>query len=315
MDGAAKLKEAGQDAKRELNEVRFPMTRGRLGLFDLVRAVLQRAGRDHLGAFAGNLAYHGLLAIFPFLLFVVSILGVVGAGELLTNGLDRISYAIPAEAQTLIQDQIQRLTSDDARQVFTVSAVVSALVALWGVSGAMRSTMEAMNVMYGVDEARGFLRRYAMSIGLAILTALLFLTALTLVVAGTAIARWVASAAGPLDDAFVWTWTVAQWPVLLGLVLFAFAMVYYVAPNVDQKFRFVSPGSIITTALWLLFSLGFAAYVNNFGSYNATYGSIAGLIVLLLYLYYSSFLLLVGAEINQVVEEAHPAGKNQGDRT
>jgi membrane protein len=315
MDGVAKLKNAGQDAKREANEVRVPMTAGRLGAFDFVKRVFAQAGKDHLSAFAGNLAYHGLLAIFPFLLFVVSILGIVGADQLLTDGLERISYAIPAEAQSLISDQINRITADDAKGAFTIGAIVSALVALWGVSGAMRSTMEAMNVMYNVEEKRGFVKKYAVSIGLALLTAVLFLSALTLVVAGTDIARVIAGYVGPLGDAFVWTWAIVQWPVLLGLVLLAFALIYYFSPNVDQDFRWISPGSIATALLWVVFSLAFALYVNNFGSYNATYGSIAGLIVLILYMYYSSFLLLFGAEINQVIEDAHPEGKDKGERT
>ena len=309
------MKSAGAKLEDEGNDVTVPMTAGRLGAVEFLKRVFKQAGQDHLSAFAGNLAYHGLLAIFPFLLFTVSILGLVGADQLMTNGLEQISYAIPAEAQTLINDQINRITADSAKGAFTVGAIISALVALWGVSGAMRSTMEAMNVMYNVEESRGFAKKYGMSIALALVTALLFLAALTLVVSGTDIARWIAGQAGPLGNAFVWTWAIVQWPVLLGFVLLAFALVYYYAPSVDQDFRWISPGSIIAAGLWLLFSLAFSIYVNNFGSYNATYGSIAGLIVLLLYLFYSSYLLLLGAEMNQVIEDAHPEGKDSGEKT
>jgi len=302
-------------AGQETNDVRVPMTAGRLGLVDFLKQTRKQVSNDHVGAFAGNLAYHGLLGLFPFLIFVVSMLGIVGADQILTDGLERIDSALPAEARTLIVDQIARLTDGDARGAFTVGAIVSALLALYGVSGAMRSTMEALNVMYGVEDRRGLVKRYVVSVVLSLATVMLFLGALTLVVAGPIIARAIAGGIEILGDAFVLAWTIAQWPVLLLLVLLAFALIYWQAPDVDQEFRFITPGALAATLLWLVFSLAFAAYVNNFGSYNATYGTLAGLVVMLLYLYWSSFLLLLGAEMTQVIEEAHPEGKDEGERS
>jgi membrane protein len=142
----------------------------------------------------------------------------------------------------------------------------------------------------------------------------LLISALILVVFGPAIGSALADHVG-LGDAFRWTWNILQWPVLLVFVLSAFGLVYYFAPDVQQRFRFVTPGSITALVGWLAFSLLFSLYVNNFGSYNKTYGALAGLAVFLLYTYYSAFILLVGAEINQVIEQHAPEGKNEGEKT
>jgi membrane protein len=136
------------------------------------------------------------------------------------------------------------------------------------------------------------------------------IAALVLVVFGVQIANAVANAAG-LGSVFEQVWTIAQWPILLFFVLFAFALIYY-APDVEQRFRWISPGAIFAVVVWLLFSLAFSFYVNNFGSYNATYGSLAGVMILLLYMYYSAFIMLVGAELNQVIEERSPEGQERG---
>jgi membrane protein len=173
--------------------------------------------------------------------------------------------------------------------------------------------MEAMNVVYDVEEARPFWKQYAISIFLSLGVALLLVSALVLVVAGPDIGGAVAGAVG-LGAVFQTVWTVVQWPILVLVVLFAFALVYYFAPDVDQRFRWISPGSVFAVILWLIFSLAFSLYVNNFGSYDATFGSLAGVAILMLYIYYSAYILLVGGEMNQVIEEHIPEGKNEGEK-
>lgn len=176
--------------------------------------------------------------------------------------------------------------------------------------------MEAMNVMYEVDEARPFWKVYGISIFLSLIVAVLLISALVLVVFGPQIAELVAGIVG-FGNVFELLWIVVQWPVLVGVVLFAFALIYYFAPDVQQRFRYVSPGSISAVVLWLLFSLAFSLYVNNFGgeSYSASYGALAGVAILMLYIYYTSYILLLGAEMNQVIEEHIPEGKNEGEKT
>lgn len=294
------------------DKVEVPMAQN-LGLVGLLKRTLQEVKEDHLAAFAGNLTYKGLFALFPFFVFLLSLLGIFGAPDLLDSLLARTNAVMPGGAATFVQDQLLTIAQSKAQGAFTASAIISILLALWGVSGAFRSIMEAMNVMYEIEEGRPFWKQYLISILLSLGVAVLLLAALGLVVFGTQIADAIAGATS-LGYIFEWTWTILQWPILLFFVLFAFALIYYYAPDVEQRFKWISPGSIMAVVMWLVFSLLFSLYVNNFGSYNATYGTFAGIIILMLYIYYSAFILLVGAELNQVIEEHIPGGKDEGEK-
>jgi membrane protein len=303
-----------EKAEETGNEVTIPMTRRRLGLVEFFKRTVKEIGEDHLAAFAGNLTYKGLFALFPFAVFLLSLLGLFGAPELLDSLLEQARVVLPQDVVGLLEDQLVGIAQTKAQGAFTVGAIASLLLALWGVSGAFRSVMEAMNVMYEIEEDRPFWKVYGISIFLSLGVAALLLISLTLVVFGPQIGGAVADVVG-LGYVFELVWNVVKWPVLICIVLFAFAVVYYFAPDAEQRFRYVSPGSIMAVVMWLLFSLLFRLYVENFGSYGATFGSFAGIIILMLYIYYSSFIMLVGAEINQVIEEHVPEGKNEGEKT
>jgi membrane protein len=294
------------------NEVPVPMTRRRLGLVELLKRTAKEIQEDHLAAFAGNLTYKGLFALFPFFVFLLSLLGLFGAPDLLENLVDRASGVLPQGAVNFLEDQVVGIAGEKAQGAFSVGVVVSILLALWGVSGAFRSVMEAMNVMYEIEEARPFWKQALISVFLSLGVAALLLFALVLVVFGPEIGGAIANVVG-LGYVFQIAWNVVQWPVLLFLVVLAFALVYYYAPDVEQQFRWISPGSIVAVVAWLLFSLAFSFYV-EFGSFDA-YGSIAGIIILMLYFYYSAFIMLIGAQLNQVIEEHIPEGKNEGEKT
>ena len=303
-----------EKAEQTGNEVPIPMTRRRLGLVEFFKRTAKEINEDHLAAFAGNLTYKGLFALFPFAVFLLSLLGLFGAPDLLNSLLEQARIVLPNDVVGLLEDQLLSIAGTRAEGAFTAGAIVSLLLALWGVSGAFRSVMEAMNVMYEIEEDRPFWKVYGISIFLSLGVAALLITALVLVVFGPEIGGAIADIVG-LSYVFELVWNVVKWPVLICVVLFAFALVYYFAPDVEQRFRYVSPGSIMAVAMWLLFSLLFRLYVESFGSYNATFGSFAGIIVLMLYIYYTSFILLVGAEMNQVIEEHVPEGKNEGEKT
>ncbi|MGH2769481.1 MAG: YihY/virulence factor BrkB family protein, partial [Actinomycetota bacterium] len=200
-----------------------------------------------------------------------------------------------------------------AQAGYTIGSVVAVIGSLWAISGAMSATMEAMNQMYDVQERRGLVKRYLTSLALSLVVAVLLIAALGLVVGGSAIAEVIAGATGA-GKALVWTWSILQWPVLAAFAAAAFGLIYYVAPDVKQRWQWITPGAVLALALWLMFSLAFSLYVNNFGRYNAVYGTLAGVAVLMLYMHYSSFILLVGAEINQVLERHLPEGKRPGER-
>jgi membrane protein len=295
------------------NAVEVPMAQD-LGLIELLKRTFKEVSKDHLAAFAGNLTYKGLFALFPFFVFLLSLLGLFGAPELVRTMLDQVSAVLPEGATALLEDQLLGIAQSKAQGAFTVGAIVSIFLALWGVSGAFRSVMEAMNVMYEVEEARPIWKQYLISVLLSLGVAALLLFALGLVIFGPQLGGAVADLVG-LGFVFQLVWNIVQWPVLLFFVLFAFALVYYFAPDVEQRFKWISPGSIIAVALWLVFSLLFSLYVSNFGSYNTTYGSFAGIVILMLYIYYSAFIMLIGAELNQVIEEHIPEGKNEGEKT
>ncbi|QYJ14643.1 hypothetical protein Rxycam_00445 [Rubrobacter xylanophilus DSM 9941] len=301
-----------RSAERAGNRPRVPMTRD-LGMVDLLKQTFREMQEDHVSAYAGNLTYKVFFAIFPFFTLLLSLLGIFGATDLVRTMLESLSRVMPGSALRFVESQLISITQSQAEGAFTAGAVISILLALWGVSGAMRSVMEAMNVMYGVEENRPFWKVYGISILISLAVAVLLISALLVLVFGASFGGGLAALVG-LGPVFAAVWSVAQWPVLACFVLFAFALVYYFAPAVEQRWRWISAGSLVAFVFWLLFSLAFSLYVANFGSYNATYGSLAGIIIFLLYVYYSSFIVLLGAELNQVIEWHIPEGKDEGER-
>ena len=301
-------------AESKGNEAEVPMAEN-LGLVDFLKLTYKEVDEDHVMAFAGNLTYKALFAIFPFLTFLLSLLGIFNADNLVNTMVNKLSGVVPESATKFIEDQLLGITQSQAESAFTFGAIVSIALALWGVSGAFRSVMEAMNVMYEVEEDRPFWKVYGLSIFMSLAVVVLLLGSLVLVVFGESIGVAVADLVG-LGSVFATVWSILQWPVVACVVLFAFALIYYYAPAAEQRFRWISPGSIIAFVFWLIFSLLFSLYASTFGgnSYNETYGSLAGVIVLMLYVYYSALIMLVGAEMNQVIEWHIPGGKDEGEK-
>jgi membrane protein len=301
-------------AERKGNEAEVPGAQN-LGLVDFVKLTYKEIGEDHVMAFAGNLTYKGLFAVFPFFTFLLSLLGIFNATDLVTTMLNKLSGVAPQSAIEFIKGQLLSITQSQAQSAFTFGAIISILLALWGVSGAFRSVMEAMNVMYEVEEDRPFWKVYGISIFMSLAVVVLLIGALVLVVFGQSIGVTVADLVG-LGSVFATAWGILQWPVVACVVLFTFALIYYFAPAAKQRFRWISPGSILAFVFWLIFSLLFSLYASTLGgsSYNETYGSLAGVIVLMLYVYYSALIMLVGAEMNQVIEWHIPGGKDEGEK-
>jgi len=299
-------------AESKGNEVEVPVAKN-LGLVDFFKLTYKEMDEDHVMAFAGNLTYKALFAIFPFFTFLISLLGIFSATDLVNTMVDKLSGVAPQSATAFIEGQLLSITQSQTESAFTVGAIISILLALWGVSGAFRSVMEAMNVMYEVEEDRPFWKVYGLSIFMSLAVVVLLVGALVLVVFGESIGVTVADLIG-LGSVFATIWSIVQWPVVALVVLFAFALIYYFAPAAKQRFRWVSPGSILAFVFWLIFSLLFSLYVSMSGSYNETYGSLAGVIILMLYVYYSALIMLVGAEMNQVIEWHIPGGKNEGEK-
>jgi membrane protein len=299
-------------AQSKGNEVEVPVAEN-LGLVDFIKLTYKEMSEDHVMAFAGNLTYKGLFAVFPFFTFLLSLLGLFNATDLVNTMVHKLSGVAPQSVTKFTEGQLLSITQSQAESAFTFGAIISILLALWGVSGAFRSVMEAMNVMYEVEEDKPFWKVYVLSIFMSLAVIVLLVGALVLVVFGESIGVTVADLVG-LGSVFATIWSVVQWPIVACVVLFAFALIYYFAPAVEQRFRWISPGSLLAFVFWLIFSLLFSLYTSIAGSYNETYGSLAGVIILMLYVYYSALIMLVGAEINQVIEWHIPGGKSEGEK-
>jgi membrane protein len=264
-----------------------------------LRRTVREFQADGLTDWAAALTYYAVLAIFPALIALVSILGLVGASA--TDPLlDNLAVLAPGPANEILTNAIDEITA--SRGTAGIALVLGLLGALWSASGYVGAFSRATNVIYEIEEGRPFWKLRPQQLGLTLLLiVLLAVMALGVVVSGP-IAEEVGNVVG-LGDTAVTVWGIAKWPVIALVVVAIFAILYYAAPNVRQPgFRWITPGGCLALVLWLAASAGFALYVANFGSYNATYGSIAGVIVFLVWLWISNLALLLGAELNAELE-------------
>jgi membrane protein len=266
----------------------------------IARKTLREFSKDQCPDLAAALTYYAVLSLFPAILALVSLLGVVGQAEKTTAALlDIVQNIAPGTTVDIIRQPIEELTKSPAAG-FTL--VLGILTALWSASGYVGAFARAMNRVYEVDEGRPFLKLRGTMLGVTIATlAIVAVLAAMLVLTGP-VAEAVGNAVG-LGGAFLTTWNILKWPVMVVLVVAAIAILYYATPNVKQpKFRWMSMGSFIALVVSILASLGFAFYVANFNNYNKTYGAIGGVIVMLLWLWILNMSLLFGAEFDAEME-------------
>lgn len=258
--------------------------------------------RDDVVGRAAQLSFFFVLALFPFLLFLTSLLGYfAGAGtELRADLLRYLSAVAPAKAYSLIYDTLDEITKERSGEKISFGL----LAALWAATAGMSAIISALNAAYGVTEARVWWRKRLVALALTVALAVFINAALLLLLYGGQTGQLVA---GWLDfgDAFTRAWKILQWPLVLAFVLLAFTSIYYFAPNVrDARWRWLTPGSLLAVALWLLISFGFRVYLHFFDIYGRTYGSLGAVIVLLLWLFLTGAVLLLGGEVNAVIENA-----------
>ena len=264
---------------------------------------------DCLGR-AAQLAYYFLFALFPFLLFLVTLLGYIPVPDLLDHIMSLLAHALPREALTLVQDNVHSLVTQPRGGLLSFGIIA----ALWTSSSAITAIMAGLNRAYGVEENRPWWKVRITALLLTLGSSLFVIAATVLLIFGPQLGTWIASSVG-LGDVFAAAWNVARWVIILGCLIVALAALYYFAPDVQQQWRWITPGSVCAVIGWILASLGFAYYVNNFGSYNATYGSIGAVIVLLTWMYATGFFILVGGELNSEIEHVALSGMNPGERT
>ena len=276
-----------------------PTDLGAGGWWAALKRTVREFKDDNLTDWAAALTYYGVLAIFPALLVLTSILGLVG--ESATQPLiDELGNVAPGPAKEIFTSALENLQGDQGAA--GVIFIVGLVAALWSASGYVSAFMRASNAIYDMEEGRPIWKTLPVRVGLTlVLLVLLAVTTLAVVLTGD-LAKEIGDLIG-LGDTAVAVWSIAKWPVLLLVVSFMFALLYWAAPNVKQPgFRWLSPGGILAVVGWLIASAAFAFYVSNFGSYNKTYGALGGVIVFLVWLWISNIMILLGAEFNAELE-------------
>lgn len=276
---------------------------------DLIKRTVKDSIEDDCLGLAAQLAYYFFLSLFPAILFLIALASFFP----LTNLLDEITRTLrpfaPAEVLAFLQDQLQRVSNSDSTGVLTLGFVL----AIWSSSAAMVAIISTLNRAYDIEEGRPWWKVRLAAIGLTVALAVMILLSFSLIVAGPTIAEYLASAFG-LGAVFEWGWKILQWPLVFFLVTTAVGFVYYFGPDAEQDWVWITPGAVAGTLLWLLASLAFKLYVSSFTDYNATYGAVGAVIVLLLWFYISALAILVGAELNAEIEHASPHGKAAGEK-
>jgi membrane protein len=267
---------------------------------DAFKRTVKAFKEDKLTDWAAALTYYGVLAIFPALLVVVSVLGLIGSSvtDSLISNLEDVA---PGPAQEIFTNAIRNL--EGARGASGVAFVIGLAAAVWASSGYVNGFMSASNSIYDVDEERPLTKTLPVRVGLTIVLMVLAGVIAFAVTLTGGLAKEVGDVLG-VGDTAVDVWGIAKWPVLLFLVSVLFAVLYWGAPSVKLPFRLFSPGALLAVVGWVIASVLFAFYVSNFGSYNKTYGALAGPIVFLLWLWISNICILLGAELNAELERS-----------
>ena len=269
-------------------------------LADFKRA-FQRFQKDEMSQRAAALTYYALMSLFPTLLVAAAVLGVFGQEALVT---ETASYLKDAGAPQETVDAVTKaLESAQSQRGTAVGALVIGLAtAMWGAAGAFGSVGAALNQVFRVEEGRGFVKHKLHNLGWTLLLILLAAVTLMLLFLGGGIASDLLGEIG-LGDSAVMVWNILRWPGALLVAMLVYAVVYYAAPNVEiRHFRYITPGAVFGVVLWIVASAAFFFYVSSFSSYSATYGAFATVVILLIWLYLTSAVLLHGAELNAVVD-------------
>jgi membrane protein len=283
--------------------------RGRLGQWiKRLIEVAKEFNRDDMFYYAAALSYQVFFSLFPFLFFVLALLGSLNIPGFWDWLLEQVRAVLPQQPGIGVVEQ----TIEEVRSQAQSSGLLSLwiIIALGSASSGVRTIMHALNVAYDVEE-RPWWKEYPLSVLYTILLAVLLTVAVGLMLISAQMAEALAQQIG-IGSTFVTLWQWLRIPAAALVFMVVLALVYYLFPNMDQTFRIITPGAVLTVVAWLVASFGFSVYVNNFGNYSAIYGSLGAVIVLLVYLYISAFIVLFGAEVNEQIYNLSVDGQ-EGD--
>lgn len=276
-----------------------------------LRGTLREAKNDGITDTAAALTYYAALSVFPALLVLVSLVGLLGQ-DVTDRIIDSLGEGIPGSARDILTNAVDSLQSSP--QTASTAALLGLVGAIWTASGFVGAYIRASNIVYDVPEGRPFWKTIPLRLALTVVL-LVVAAAIGLIVVFTGgVAEWAGDLIG-LGSTAVTIWQIAKWPVLLLLLMLLVALLNWASPNARRPgFRWVTPGGVVGVLLWVVASGGFAFYVANFGNYNKVYGTLAGVIVFLVWLWVSNLALLVGAEFDAELDRAraHEAGLPQG---
>jgi membrane protein len=269
--------------------------------------LLIRAGKRFLAnngtMLASALAYSAFFAIPSVLLVVVGLFTLIAGPDTITTLMQHFRHVMPSQATELLGSSLKRLDAHPAQSV--VLTVVGFVLALWSTTGAMESYMTAVNLAYEQKDSRSFVRKRIVALQLVAILCVAFVLVAVLLMFGPQVEKLIASHAGGARGVINWTWWIAQWPILLVGLFAAFAGLLYLGPDIErEEWRWVTPGAVVTTLVWLATSGLFAVYTAMFGSYNKTWGALSAVIVMLTWLWLAGVALLLGAEIDAELERS-----------
>lgn len=269
----------------------------------------QETDKDNMFNGAAALGFYLTLAIFPALILLMAVVPYLPIAHVDQAIMDLLGQALPDEAYGVVKQVVAEVTSDRRGGLLSFGI----LGTLWAASTGMYGTMQQLNITYGVQEDRSFLRARAIALLLSLLFGAMVLATFSLIVFGGIVQDWIGNRLG-FSDALLLFFSAFRWAVIVLALLLGFAMIYRYAPNVEQRFSFVSAGSAVGVTLLIIASVGFAIYTRNFGDYSATYGSLGAMIMLMLWLYMVALVLLLGSEINVLLARYDSPGKRKSKR-
>jgi len=282
-------------------------------MWELTSRVARSIMKDDCDGHAAQIAFFFLFALFPCLLTLTTLLAYLPVSDLFQMLLKIMGSFVPGDVIYLVRGNLRALVSVQQGGLLSIGVLLS----LWTSSNAMIAIQVALNVVYGTEEQRSFWKVRAISVLLVICFTFFTIFSLIMLMFGPQIGVWVASLAG-LGDAFTTAWNILRWPVIIWLMMTALSALYHYAPAIRLSWMETAPGAITAAGVWVVVSLAFSYYVNNFGSYDRTYGSIGAVIALLVWMYASGFIILLGGEINarwrEITYEKMKKMKNKGDR-
>ncbi|WP_449338875.1 YihY/virulence factor BrkB family protein [Streptomyces chartreusis] len=308
--GAGRGTHAGPDEQVERQAPDTPTDLPKRSWGAVLKGTLKEFKKDELTDRAAALTYYSILALFPALLALISLLGVVGQSAT-QQVLDNIQNLAPGAARDVLTSAVQQMQGNAG--LGSVMAIVGLLLAVWSASGYVAAFIRSANAVYDVPEGRPVWKVLPVRVGVTVVLMVLAVVSAVIVVITGALAKEIGAALGVGDTALT-VWSIAKWPVLAVLVTTMIAILYWATPNARVRgFRWITPGSFLALLIWMIASAGFALYVANFASYNKTYGTFAGVIIFLVWLWITNLAILLGLEFDaemhrqRAVAGGHPA--------